>query len=48
VTVHGVGGGAAVELADGQQPGIAGELTRRRLEDQRRPEKIEDWRPDTW
>jgi hypothetical protein len=40
----GVGPGQAdalVELADGEQPGIAGQLARRRLADQRRAEEIE-------
>ena len=38
-TVHGLGEGAGepdvlVELADGQQPGVTGQLTRRRLDDE--------------
>jgi hypothetical protein len=31
-----------VELADGEQPGIAGELARRRLDDERRAEEVQD------
>jgi hypothetical protein len=31
---------ALVELADGEQPGIAGELTGRRLDDERRAEEV--------
>jgi hypothetical protein len=33
---------AVVELADSQQPGVAGELTGRRFDDQRGAEKVED------
>jgi hypothetical protein len=36
---------ALVELADGQQPGVAGQLVRRRLDDERRAEKVEDLWP---
>ena len=36
---------ALVERMDGEQPGVAGELTRRRLDDERRAEKVEDLRP---
>ena len=39
---------ALVELADGQQPGVAGELARRRLDDDRQAEKVEDLRPGGW
>jgi hypothetical protein len=51
--VEGLGEGpgepdALVELADGEQPGVAGELARRRLDDQRGAEKIQDLGPDTW
>jgi hypothetical protein len=47
VTVHALDGGAAepdapAELADGQQPGVAGELARRRLDDERRAEEVQD------
>src|SRR5262249_49188185 len=37
-----------VELADGPQPGVAGELARRRLEDQRRAEKVQELGPGGW
>jgi hypothetical protein len=33
---------ALVELADGQQPGVAGELTPRRLDHERGGEEIKD------
>jgi hypothetical protein len=51
--VQGLGEGpgqadALVERADGQQPGVAGQLARRRLDDQRRAEKIQDVGPDIW
>jgi hypothetical protein len=51
-TVHGLGVGppqpdAFVELPDGEQPGVSGQLARRRLKDRRRLEEIEDWRPNT-
>jgi hypothetical protein len=39
---------ALVEVADGQQPGIAGQLARRRLDDQRRAEEVQDLVPDAW
>src|SRR5262249_55346783 len=39
---------ALVELADGQQPGVAGELARRRLNYDRRVEKVEALRPGGW
>ena len=49
--VEGLGKGAGepdalVELADREQPGVAGELARRRLQDERRAEEIEALRPD--
>jgi hypothetical protein len=52
-TVHGLGEGAGepdalVELAIGELPGVAGELARRRLDDERRAEKVEDSGPDAW
>jgi len=31
-----------VELADGEQPGVAGELTVRRLDDERPAEEVQD------
>jgi hypothetical protein len=37
-----------VELADGEQPGVAGELTRRWLDDERCAEEVEDLGPDIW
>jgi hypothetical protein len=37
-----------VERADGEQPGVAGQLARRRLDDERRAEEVEDFWPDTW
>ena len=48
--IEGVGEGSAefdvlVELADGQQPGVAGELALGRLDDQKRAEKIEGMWP---
>jgi hypothetical protein len=39
---------ALIELADGQQPGIAGELARRRFEDKRGTEKVLDLWPGRW
>jgi hypothetical protein len=39
---------ALVELAKGEQPGVAGELARRRLDDQGRAEKIENLWPGGW
>jgi hypothetical protein len=36
---------ALVELVDGEQPGVAGELARRRLDHQRRAEKVQDLWP---
>jgi len=39
---------ALIELADGQQPGIAGELARGRLNDQRCAEEVEDLLPGGW
>jgi hypothetical protein len=52
-TVHGPGGGAGepdalVKVADGEQPGVAGELARRRLDDDRHAEKVQDLRPVGW
>jgi hypothetical protein len=46
-TVHGLGVGppqpdAPAELADGEQPGVAGELARRRLDDEWRAEEVQD------
>jgi hypothetical protein len=35
-------------LADGEQPGATGELARRRLNDQRRAEEVQDLGPDNW
>src|SRR5262249_2563861 len=51
--VQGVGEGAGetdtfVELADGEQPGVAGELARRRLDDERRAEEVQDLWPGGW
>src|SRR5262245_64004333 len=48
--VEGVGEGpgeadALVELADGEQPGVAGELARRRLNDERCAEEVQDLGP---
>src|SRR5262249_26475014 len=37
-----------VELADGQQPGVTGELARRRLDDERRAEEVQDLGPGGW
>jgi hypothetical protein len=34
-----------VELAGGEQPGVAGELARRRLDDERRAEEVQDLGP---
>src|SRR5262249_9594705 len=39
---------ALVELADGQQSGVAGELTRRGLDDERRAEEVHDLWPGGW
>ena len=39
---------ALVELADGEQPGVAGELAGRRLDDERRGEEVQDLRPGGW
>ena len=39
---------ALVELADGEQAGVAGELTRRRLDDERRAEEVQDLGPGGW
>jgi hypothetical protein len=39
---------ALVELADGEQSGVAGELARRRLDDERRAEEVEDLGPGGW
>jgi hypothetical protein len=39
---------ALVDLAKGEQPGVAGELARRRLDDQRRAEEVQDLRPGGW
>lgn len=39
---------APIELANGQQPGIAGRLARGRLHDQRRAEEVEDLLPGGW
>jgi hypothetical protein len=36
---------ALVELSDGEQPGFAGKLARRRLDHEWRAEKVEDLRP---
>src|SRR5262249_13509314 len=51
--VQGVGEGpgksdALVELADGEQPGITGELTGRGFDDDRRAEEIEVLWPGGW
>jgi hypothetical protein len=51
--VEGVGKGpsqaeALVELADGQQPGVARELALRRLDDERRAEGVQDLGPAAW
>jgi hypothetical protein len=46
-TVHGLGEGAGELDALGRQPGVAGELTRRRLNDEWRAEEVQDLRPDT-
>jgi hypothetical protein len=48
--IDGVGEGpgqsdALVELADGQQPGVAGELARRGVNNDRRAEEVEALRP---
>jgi hypothetical protein len=39
---------AIVERADGEQPGVAGELPRRRLDDRRRAEEVQDLWPGSW
>jgi hypothetical protein len=39
---------ALVELADGEQSGVAGELAWRWVNDERRGEKVEALGPDTW
>jgi hypothetical protein len=39
---------ALLELADREQPGVAGELARGRLDDERRAEEIEDLGPFGW
>jgi hypothetical protein len=39
---------ALVERADGKQTGITGRLTRRRLDDERRPEEFQDLWPGGW
>src|SRR5262249_28217484 len=39
---------ALIELADGEQPGVAGQLARRQLEDERRTEEVEDLWPGEW
>ncbi len=39
---------ALVELANGQQPGIGGELACGRLHDERRAEEVEDLLPGGW
>jgi hypothetical protein len=51
--VEGVGEGpgepeALVELAEGEQPGVAGELTRQWLDDKRCAEEVEDLGPVAW
>jgi hypothetical protein len=51
--VAGVGEGlgeapALVGRADGEQPGVARELARRWLDDERRAEKVQDLRPARW
>jgi hypothetical protein len=51
--VEGVGEGpgetdALVELAEGEHSGVAGELTRGGLDDQRRAEKVQDLGPGGW
>ena len=52
-TGHGLGVGprqpdAFAELADGRQPGVVGQSARRRLDDERRSEEVEDLGPDSW
>ena len=37
---------ALIELAGGQEPGVAGKVPCLRLDDQRRAEKTQDWRQD--
>jgi hypothetical protein len=37
-----------IELADGEQAGVAGEPARRRLDHERRTEKVKDLRPGGW
>jgi len=39
---------ALVELADGEQPGVAGELAWRWFEDERGAEEVEDLWPGGW
>ena len=39
---------ALVELADGEQPGVTGQLARGRLDDERRAEKVQDLWPGGW
>jgi hypothetical protein len=39
---------ALVELPDREQAGVAGQLARRRLDDERRAEEVEDLEPDPW
>src|SRR5262249_57710542 len=53
VAIEGLGKGpghadALVELADGEQPGVARQLARRRLGDGRPAEKVEDLCPRGW
>src|SRR5262249_43050448 len=51
--VEGVGEGpgepdAFVELPEGKESGVAGELARRRLDNDRNAEEVEDLRPSGW
>src|SRR5262249_37694014 len=51
--IEGIGEGlresdALIELADREQPGIAGELTGRRLDDERGAEEVERLGPGRW
>jgi hypothetical protein len=39
---------ALVESADGEQPGVAGESARRRLDDELRAEEVKDLGPGGW
>ena len=39
---------AMIELADGQQPGVASELARRRLDHERSADEVEDMWPAGW